>query len=42
MTSMTNEQILAELGWTCQIISDLTGGYVPAYWVSFSCHGLAK
>ncbi|KAJ9121022.1 hypothetical protein QFC24_005003 [Naganishia onofrii] len=32
MTSMTNEQILAELGWTCQIISDLTGGYVPAYW----------
>jgi chitin deacetylase len=37
MTSMTNEQILAELGWTCQIISDLTGGYVPAYWVSFSC-----
>ncbi|KAJ9120201.1 hypothetical protein QFC22_003101 [Naganishia vaughanmartiniae] len=32
MTTMTNDQILAELGWTCQIISDLTGGYVPAYW----------
>lgn len=34
MTSLTDEQILGELGWTCQVISDLTGGYIPAYWVS--------
>ncbi|KAJ9094374.1 hypothetical protein QFC19_007983 [Naganishia cerealis] len=32
MTSMTDEQILGELGWTSQIIFDITGGYIPAYW----------
>lgn len=31
-TTLTNEQVLAELGWTMQIISDCTGGYVPKYW----------
>ncbi|KAG8899834.1 hypothetical protein FRC00_000861 [Tulasnella sp. 408] len=31
-TSLTNEEFMAELGWTCQIISDLTGGRVPRYW----------
>jgi len=32
MTTLTNEQIVAELGWTSQIIADLNGGRVPAYW----------
>jgi peptidoglycan/xylan/chitin deacetylase (PgdA/CDA1 family) len=32
MTTMTNEQVLGELGWTMQIISDLTGGRLPAFW----------
>lgn len=31
-TSLSNEVFMAELGWTCQIISDLTGGRVPRYW----------
>lgn len=34
MTSLTDEQLLGELGWTAQIIADITGGYLPAYWVS--------
>lgn len=33
MTTLTNEQVLGELGWTIQIIADLTGGRLPAYWV---------
>lgn len=37
MTSLTDEQLLGELGWTAQIISDITGGYIPAYWVSQIC-----
>ena len=32
MSSKTNEEIVAEIGWTHQIISDLTGGRVPRYW----------
>lgn len=32
MTTLTNEQVLGELGWTIQIIADLTGGRLPAYW----------
>lgn len=32
MTPLTNEQIVAELGWTAQIIADNNGGRVPAFW----------
>ena len=32
MTTLTNEQVLAEIGWTLQIIHDSTGGRVPRYW----------
>lgn len=34
MTTMSNEAIVAELGWTMQIIYDNNGGRVPKYWVS--------
>lgn len=32
MTALSNEAVLGELGWTMQIIADLSGGRVPAYW----------
>jgi len=32
MTSLTNEQVLGELGWTMQVISDLNGGRLPKFW----------
>jgi len=32
VTSQTNEGVLAEIGWTMQIISDLNGGRLPRYW----------
>ncbi|GMK54782.1 hypothetical protein CspeluHIS016_0113680 [Cutaneotrichosporon spelunceum] len=32
MTTLSNEQVVGELGWTMQIISDLTGGRIPAFW----------
>jgi len=32
MTTKTNEEVLAELGWTMQIIHNSTGGRVPKYW----------
>ena len=32
MTTLTNEEVLAEIGWTLQIIHDSTGGRVPRYW----------
>ncbi|KAF8507591.1 hypothetical protein JB92DRAFT_3121702 [Gautieria morchelliformis] len=32
MTTMNNSQIVAQLGWTMQIIHDSTGGRVPRYW----------
>ncbi|CAK9785981.1 glycoside hydrolase/deacetylase [Cutaneotrichosporon oleaginosum] len=32
MTTLSNEEVLGELGWTMQIISDLTGGRLPAFW----------
>jgi chitin deacetylase len=32
MTSMSNEDVLSELGWTMQLISDLNGGRIPRYW----------
>ncbi|GMK57488.1 hypothetical protein CspeluHIS016_0403220 [Cutaneotrichosporon spelunceum] len=32
MTTLSDEAVMGELGWTMQVISDLTGGRVPAYW----------
>ena len=32
MTTMTNEQVVAQLGWTMQIITDSTDGRVPKFW----------
>jgi chitin deacetylase len=31
-TSLSNEQVVAELGWAAQIIHDSTGGRIPKYW----------
>ncbi|KDQ11597.1 carbohydrate esterase family 4 protein [Botryobasidium botryosum FD-172 SS1] len=31
-TTLSNELIVAEIGWTMQIIHDSTGGRVPRYW----------
>ncbi|WWC62651.1 uncharacterized protein I303_105248 [Kwoniella dejecticola CBS 10117] len=31
-TTLSNEGVLGELGWTMQIISDLNGGRIPRYW----------
>lgn len=32
MSTLTNEQLIADLGWCMQIIHDSTGGRVPAFW----------
>lgn len=32
MSTLTNEQLIADLGWCMQIIHDSTGGRVPALW----------
>lgn len=32
MTTMTNEQVLGELGWTMEIIHNSTGGRLPRFW----------
>ena len=32
MTSLTNEQVAAQLGWTMEIIRNSTGGRIPKYW----------
>lgn len=32
MTTMTNLQVIAELGWTMEIIHNSTGGRLPKYW----------
>lgn len=32
MTTLSNEQVVGELGYTIQIIRDLTGGRLPRYW----------
>lgn len=32
MTTLSNTQVLAELGWTVQIIHDSTSGRLPRYW----------
>ncbi|KAJ9476534.1 putative Chitin deacetylase 2 (putative) [Pseudozyma hubeiensis] len=31
-TTLTNQQLVAELGWTMQIIADKSGGYIPSFW----------
>ncbi|CAE6439299.1 unnamed protein product [Rhizoctonia solani] len=31
-TTLTDEMVLFELGWCCQIIHDSTGGRLPRYW----------
>jgi len=32
VTTITNEQVVGELGWTMQIISDVNGGRLPRFW----------
>ncbi|KAF7295871.1 Carbohydrate esterase family 4 protein [Mycena chlorophos] len=32
MTTLTNEQVVAELGWTVQLIHNSTGGRLPRFW----------
>ncbi|KAF7332210.1 Chitin deacetylase [Mycena kentingensis (nom. inval.)] len=32
MTTLSNEDVVAQLGWTMQIIHNSSGGRVPAYW----------
>ena len=32
MTSLSNEDVVAQLAWTMQIIHDSTGGRVPRFW----------
>ncbi|KAJ7063728.1 carbohydrate esterase family 4 protein, partial [Mycena amicta] len=32
MTTLSNEQVVAELGWTMQLIHNSTGGRLPRFW----------
>ncbi|KAJ7063723.1 carbohydrate esterase family 4 protein [Mycena amicta] len=32
MTTMTNAQVIAELGWTIELIHNSTGGRIPRFW----------
>ena len=32
MTTLSNELVLAELGWTSQLIYNSTGGRIPRFW----------
>ncbi|CED84454.1 Polysaccharide deacetylase [Phaffia rhodozyma] len=32
MSSLTNAQVVAELGWTMKVIADVNGGKIPAWW----------
>lgn len=32
MTSKSNLQVVAELGWTMELIHNSTGGRLPRYW----------
>ncbi|KAH9922819.1 uncharacterized protein BXZ73DRAFT_104051 [Epithele typhae] len=32
MTTLSNEQVLGELGWTMQVIHNSTGGRLPKFW----------
>ena len=38
MTTLSNEAIVAELGWTMQAIIENNDGQVPKYWVSILIH----
>lgn len=31
-SGQTNAELVAEIGWTMQIIADVTGGRIPAFW----------
>ena len=32
MTTLSNEDVVAQLGWTMEIIHNSTGGRIPKYW----------
>lgn len=32
MTTLSNEDIVGELGWTMQIVADMNGGRIPKFW----------
>ena len=32
MTTLSNEDVVAQLGWTMQLIHNSTGGRIPRYW----------
>lgn len=32
MTTLTNEEVVAEIGWSLQVIYDYSNGRIPAYW----------
>ena len=32
MTTMTNAQVVGELGWTAQLLADVNGGRIPTMW----------
>ncbi len=32
MTTLSNEQVIGELGWTMELIHNSTGGRLPKYW----------
>jgi chitin deacetylase len=32
MTTLTDEELVAQFGWTMQIIYDSTGGQLPKFW----------
>ena len=40
MSSLSNEDLVAQFGWTLQIISDATGGRIPRYWRPRTCCGI--
>jgi chitin deacetylase len=40
MTTLSNLQVVAELGWTMQIIHDSTGGRLPRFWRSVGIQSL--
>ena len=32
MTTLSNEELLGEFGWTMELIHNSTGGRLPKYW----------
>ena len=32
MTTLSNEDVVAQLGWTMEIIHNSTGGRIPRFW----------